>query len=200
MVVIVALTVVDYQLYHRGIMASWGGFDFQFTPPFTPDITIPVVTSASQQTESFAKSNPSASISSNYVFSNVNSEPVPAPKVGIYSNDPLSNTPQPLDAIDWSANGAIIPGQKVNSSKVYLRNEGAAPITLTFSTSDWSFKDVEGRPLLGNWSTYFALTWDYDNSSIAVNETRPITFFLSVSPNIGYVLTFSFNLSITSIT
>jgi hypothetical protein len=200
-VVIVVLTVLDYQLYHRGVMTPWGGFGFQFTTPFTPEITTPVSTSISQreQPKSFATSNPSTSISLTYASSSTNNQPEPVPRVGIYSNNPLNNTPQPLDAIDWSASGSITPGQKVNSPRIYLRNEGTAAITLTFSTSSWSFEDIEGRPLPGNRSAYFVLTWDYDNSSIAVNETRPITFSLSISPNISDVSTFSFDLSITSI-
>jgi hypothetical protein len=92
-----------------------------------------------------------------------------------------------------------MPGQSVNSSRAYVRNEGTTPITLTFSTSDWSFEDIDGKLLPENFSTYFAVTWDYDNSSIAVNEIRPITFSLLISPSISDVSTFSFNLSITSI-
>jgi hypothetical protein len=92
-----------------------------------------------------------------------------------------------------------MPGQSVNSSRAYVRNEGTTPITLIFSASDWSFEDINSKLLPGNYSTYFALAWDYDNSSIAVNEIRPITFSLLISPSISEVATFYFNLSISSI-
>jgi hypothetical protein len=196
-VIIIALTVVDYQLYHGPILPG-GRYDFRSTHPFTPDITIPVLTSTfpQGQTTSLENSNPSTGIS--VMPSNTLDQSTTFPKIGIYSNNPSSNTPQPLNMIDWSTNGPIMPGQTVNSSTVYLRNEGTTTIALSFSTSDWSFEDVNGKFLLGNYSTYFALTWDYDNTSITVNEIRPITFSISISPEIKDVSEFSFNLLITS--
>jgi hypothetical protein len=86
-----------------------------------------------------------------------------------------------------------------NSSKVYLRNEGNVPITLFLSTSDWAFQDVTGKALTQNCQQYFTLTWNYDNSTIAMNETRPITFTLALSPNITNVAAFSFSLVVTTV-
>ena len=44
---------------------------------------------------------------------------------------------------------------------------------------------------------YFTLTWNYDNSTIAVNEVKPVIFTLSISSNITDVATFSFDIIVT---
>jgi hypothetical protein len=82
---------------------------------------------------------------------------------------------------------------------VYFVNEGSVPITMNVSTSKWAFEDVHGNSLneTENYSRYFSLTWDYDNSTIAVRETRPVTFSLTVSASIIDVATFSFDLIVT---
>jgi hypothetical protein len=200
-VVIVVLSIADYQLYHRGLVPGVK-FDFQFTPSLIPDISVPIIYSAVQKTQTapFERSNPLSSIAYTSESAGSSNQTETISKIGIYSNNPLNGTPQALETIDWSANGSIMPGQKVNSSKIYLRNEGTTPITLTFSASNWTFKNAYGASLPGNCSAYFTLTCDYDNSSIAVSETRPITFSLLISPSISEVSTFSFDLVIHTIT
>ena len=118
-------------------------------------------------------------------------------KFGVYGNDPSKSQPEALQAIDWSAYGALVPGQSVNSSKAYLRNEGKVPITLSLSAADWVFENSVGSSLSQSYQQYFALTWDYDNSLIGVNETRSVTFTLTISPKIVDVATFSFRLVVT---
>jgi hypothetical protein len=81
---------------------------------------------------------------------------------------------------------------------VYFRNEGNVPISLYLSTSDWAFQDVAGKSLSQSYQQYFTLTWDYDNSKIAVNETRSIIFTLAISQNIIDVATFSFSIIVTA--
>jgi hypothetical protein len=117
--------------------------------------------------------------------------------VAVYIIAPFNNQIQPLTAIDWSADGPIMPGQTRNSSRVYFFNEGSAPITLYVSTSKWTFKDASGKSLDENYSRFFSLTWDYDNSTIAIGETRPVTFSLTVSARIIDVATFSFDIVVT---
>jgi len=199
-IVIVVLIIVDYQQYHLDTLMPSVRFDFQFVSPFAPDLTLPVLASVTQreQTENFTPPKPSSSIKLTSTPSG-NSQPVAVSELGVYGGDPSSNTSQPLSAIDWSANGPIVPGQRVNSTRLYLRNEGTMPFTLVFSTLDWSFENADGKPLLADYSGYFALTWDYDNSSIAMNETKAISFSLMVSPSLTDVSRFSFNLVITSI-
>ena len=119
-------------------------------------------------------------------------------KLSIYGNDPSKSPPQTLQTINWSAYGPLMPGQSMNSSKVYFRNEGNVPISLYLSTSDWAFQDVAGKSLSQSYQQYFTLTWDYDNSKIAVNETRSIIFTLAISQNIIDVATFSFSIIVTA--
>lgn len=126
----------------------------------------------------------------------VGSNPASELKLGIYKNDPSKSQPQPLETINWSANGPIVFGQKINSS-AYFRNEGNEKITLYLSTSDWILRDSAGKVLPQNYSQYFTITWDYDNTTINVNETRQITLTLAVSPNLKDVSTFSFELVVT---
>ncbi len=193
--VTVALTILDYQLYH-GPQPRGFGFDYKLMPPFTPDITLPVLTFPKPES---AKSLDSTNAGTSILLTRGSSDNQPSAvlRVGVYCNDPAANVPQPLDAINWSDGGPIMPGQSVNSSKVYLRNEGVSPVTLYFSSLGWTFEDANGEILPSDYRSYFTLSWDYDNTSVAVNEVRPMTFSLTVSPNIENVATFSFDLSIT---
>ncbi len=177
--VIVALTIVDYQLYHPGILPG-ATFDYQFDPSLVPKISVPKITSVAQKT---LKESSIASSST----------------VGIYGSDPILGTPQLLEMIDWSANGAIVPGRSANSSRLYLKNEGTTPLVLTFSVSNWRFEDVQGVSLPESCSSFFALSWDYDGSIINAGETRPIIFSLLISPSINGVSRFSFDLVVTAI-
>jgi hypothetical protein len=112
-VVIVVLAIVDYQKTHVNIMTSGVKFDFQYVPPIAPEIKLPVVPSVVQsgQTEASAPSNPSSIIRLTSTPSG-NSQSSAVPLLGVYNGDPSSRASQPLNAIDWCANGggSIIPG------------------------------------------------------------------------------------------
>ena len=136
-------------------------------------------------------------ISVEYVAQANSSQPAFDVKLGVYGNDPSKSQPQALQAIDWSAYGSLVPGQSVNGSKAYLRNEGKVPITLSLSAADWVLQDSAGNPLSQSFQQYFTLTWDYDNSLMGVNEVRSVTFTLAISPRIVDVATFSFRLIVT---
>lgn len=140
----------------------------------------------------------SSSITVNTLTQADSSQSASSIKLGVYGNNPSRSQPQALQAIDWSADGSLVPGQGVNSSKVYLRNEGNVPIALALSAADWVFQDSVGGSLSQSYQQYFALTWDYDNSKIGVNETRAVSFTLTISPRIVDVATFSFRLVITA--
>jgi hypothetical protein len=120
-------------------------------------------------------------------------------KLGIYVDDPSKSQPRTLQSIDWSADGPLEQGLSRNSSQVYFTNEGNVPITLFLSTSDWAFQDITGKALAQSCQQYFTLTWNYDNSTIAVGETKPITFTLAISPNMTNVASFSFSLVVTTV-
>jgi hypothetical protein len=140
----------------------------------------------------------SSSITVNTKTQASSSQPGSSVKLGVYGNDPSRSQPQALQAIDWSAYGSLVPGQSVNSSKVYLRNEGNVPVTLALSAADWAFQNSSGSSLSQSYQQYFALTWNYDNARIGVNETRAVTFSLTLSPSIVDVATFSFRLVVTA--
>jgi len=115
-------------------------------------------------------------------------------KIGIYESDPVRNQAKTFSSIDWSLGGPIIAGQSRNSSRVYFRNEGDTAVTLYLSSQAWSFRDYRGKNLSQEYEQYFSLTWDYDNSTLKVNQVMPVVFTLSVSPGIIDVVTFSFDL------
>ncbi|MCW4048020.1 MAG: hypothetical protein NWE99_10770 [Candidatus Bathyarchaeota archaeon] len=114
-------------------------------------------------------------------------------KLSLYRSNPVRSQ-QVLQNIDW---GQIVAGQEKKSPTIYFRNEGNLPLTMSFSPSDWAFKDSSGNPLPQSYSKYFTLTWNYDNTRINPNEVRQIIFSLLVSPDLKDVASFSFNLVVT---
>jgi len=125
--------------------------------------------------------------------------PSPSPSsmnlsLGLYKNNPNNNQSEILLGIDWSS---MAPGEERNSSLIYFRNEGDLPFTMSFSTANWVFLDSSNNSLSQNYSSNFALRWNYDNSPLALNEVRPVVFTLAVSSNIKDVVDFSFDIVVT---
>lgn len=158
------------------------------SPSKSPDAVQPA-------TEKLASSS---SITVNTLAQVNSSQPASSVKLGVYASDPSVGQPVALQVIDWSAFGSLVPGQSVNSSKVYLKNEGSVPVTLALSATGWAFQDSGGGSLSQSYQQYFVLSWNYDNRKIGVNETRGVTFTLSISPSIVNVATFSFRLVVTA--
>ena len=136
------------------------------------------------------------------ITSNSQSSPVSGltsnPELGVYRFDPSKSPSQTLQVIDWTADGLLEPGQARNSPTVYFRNEGQMSGNLLLSTSNWIFKGMQNNSLSQEiYQRYFTLTWNYDNSTIAVNEVKPVIFTLSISSNITDVTTFSFDIIVT---
>jgi hypothetical protein len=125
-----------------------------------------------------------------------NQQPSTIVKVGAYDGDPSGSQFKAMSPINWSADGSILPGQNRSSSRVYLRNEGNVPVTLQLSNQSWSFKDYLGNDLNQSYQKYFSVTWDYDNSTLPVNQVKSVVFTLTISPVIADVMTFSFDLVI----
>ena len=80
---------------------------------------------------------------------------------------------------------------------VYFRNEGNKAVSLSLSSSNWVFRDLQGNMLSGGYQQYFSLGWDYDYSRVAVDEVRRAVFTLAVLPGLVDVSTFSFELVVT---
>jgi hypothetical protein len=115
--------------------------------------------------------------------------------LGIYKNNPDNNQSEILLDIDWSS---MAPGEERNSSVVYFSNEGDLPFTMSFWTDNWVFLDSSKNSLSQNYSSNFALSWNYNNSPLAISEVRPVIFTLAVSSDIKDVVDFSFNIVITA--
>ena len=118
--------------------------------------------------------------------------------LSIYANDPTKEQPRHLQAINWSTNGPIIPGQSRNSSVVYLRNEGSTPLNVSFSVANWAFKNLAGSSLSTDYQQYFSIKWNWSNSTMAVNQTILVIFTLTVASSITDVATFSFDIIMTA--
>jgi hypothetical protein len=172
---------------------------FLTTPSLAPRITFEqeLPPSSSNQPEPSTHSESGSQIRINPSPSGGSSQQSNSPPLGVYNNEPSGSQFETMSAIDWSADGPILPGQSRNSSAVYFRNEGDAPVTLSFSSSAWSFKDYTGKSLSQDYRQYFSLAWDYDNSTLQVGEVKAVVFTLSVAPGIVDVATFSFDLMVT---
>ena len=196
LILIAILGLANYLNTYSNQLSPIPNSTFLPTPRRTMEPTLPPSQPPSQQ-EVLEPSEPASPIVITSSFPVTSTQPVPNLKLSVYSLDPFTNQFQPLIAIDWSGEGPLLPGLSRNSSRVYFRNEGDTPVTLYLSTSGWIFKDLTGKVLAQDYKQYSSLSWDYDNSIIAVNETRPITFTLTTSTAIVDVARFLFEIVVT---
>ncbi|PVX26662.1 MAG: hypothetical protein CW691_00755 [Candidatus Bathyarchaeum sp.] len=82
--------------------------------------------------------------------------------------------------------GTINPGT-FGTNIIYIKNEGAAPITLSLDTINWNPTNA---------ADYMSLTWDYDGHALEPNEVVQITLKLSVSQSINGINNFNFEIII----
>lgn len=101
-------------------------------------------------------------------------------EIGVYSN--FQGT-TPLTSLSW---GTLEPGGSQNIA-CYIKNEGDVPLTLSMYDTNWSPSNAEA---------YLVLSWSYNGTPIASGEVVPITFTLTVSPNIEGITSFSFDINI----
>lgn len=107
---------------------------------------------------------------------------VTSPELGIYQ---YGNYTKEVTEIDW---GTLYPGSTANET-FYLHNEGYSPLMLSMYVANW-------QPPMA--ATYMNCTWDYDGSLLESGGKRPVTFSLSVSPDVENITTFSFDIHIDS--
>ncbi|MGD0494606.1 MAG: dockerin type I domain-containing protein [Candidatus Bathyarchaeia archaeon] len=98
--------------------------------------------------------------------------------IGIYWDAGCTKT---VSSIDW---GVLSPGQ-TKEVVVYARNEGNQSILLTVTPMNYS---------PANASKYLNFTWTCVNTGIAVSKTVQVTQSLYVSPNVGGISDFSFDI------
>lgn len=101
--------------------------------------------------------------------------------VGIYWDINCNET---VSYLDW---GIVEPGSSGNIT-IYIRNEGNADMVLSFNTSNWTPPAA---------SQYIALGWDYDGMRIQPDEVIQVTFTIALSPSIGDIKIYEFDLQIT---
>lgn len=98
--------------------------------------------------------------------------------IGVYWDE---DSTRKVNALDW---GSLTPGS-TKSFTIYISNEGALPLTLSMSTSNWS------PPQAAN---YMTLTWNYNSQTLKGATTVPVTITLTVSSDISGINTFNFDI------
>jgi hypothetical protein len=99
--------------------------------------------------------------------------------VGIYWNSACTNR---TSSISW---GTLDPGSR-KTVNVYVRNEGNTVVTLSKTTQNWS-------PSIA--SSYMALTWNYANQTLIVNQVFQMSLTLTVSSTVTGINNFSFDIT-----
>ena len=89
----------------------------------------------------------------------------------------------PVTEINW---GILEPGE-VKNLTVYIKNVGNVPANLSMHTETWVPSSAE---------SFISFTWDYDNTTLAVDQTLQVVFTLAVDPGITGIYEFSFDIII----
>lgn len=87
-----------------------------------------------------------------------------------------------VDKLDW---GLLAAGSQ-KSFTVYVKNEGALPLTLSVSTSNWD-------PQVA--ANFLTLNWNYNGQAVTGGKTLPVVITLTVSDGVSGVDTFNFDVT-----
>jgi len=101
-------------------------------------------------------------------------------EIGVYSNPGCTES---LTSLAW---GTLEPGGSQNRD-CYIKNEGTSALTLSMYPSGWNPANADD---------YLDLNWNYNGNPIDPDAVVPITFTLTVSPDIEGITTFSFDINI----
>jgi len=99
--------------------------------------------------------------------------------IGVYWDEDSTRS---VNALDW---GYLAPGSEKRFT-VYISNEGALPLTLSISTSNWNPKTA---------SNYMTLNCNYNGQTLVADKTIPVTITLTVSADITGINTFNFDIT-----
>ncbi len=99
--------------------------------------------------------------------------------IGVYWDEDSTRI---VNTLDW---GFLTAGSS-KSFTVYISNEGALPLTLTISTSNWNPSTA---------SNYLTLKWSYNGQTLDADTTIPVTITLTVSPSISGINAFDFDIT-----
>ncbi len=106
---------------------------------------------------------------------------VSSPDLDIFSDNQCTQT---LSSFDW---GSIEPGASVTKT-IYIKNTGDVPLTLAMVTSGWSPSVAEN---------FMELTWNREDSVLAVGQTISTVLTLKVDSAISDITDFSVNIVIS---
>jgi hypothetical protein len=106
---------------------------------------------------------------------------ISAVNVGVYTDSGCTTN---CTSIDW---GTLAAGGS-NSRTIYVKNTGTIPVTLSMTNASWT---------PSNANTYLTVSWNRQNSVLAVNSSVQATLTLTASANAGNLTSFSFNIIIT---
>jgi hypothetical protein len=99
--------------------------------------------------------------------------------IGVYWDSTFKRS---VNTVEW---GSLEPGAQ-KSFTVYVCNEGAVPLTLSISTSNWN------PPTAPN---YLSLTWSYNGQKINAGKSVAVTLTLTVSRSIIGINDFRFDIT-----
>jgi hypothetical protein len=100
--------------------------------------------------------------------------------IEVYWNEDLTDK---VTQINW---GLLVPGGQ-KTYTIYVSNEGNVPVTLQFSTANWSPSSA---------SNYLTLNWKYvDGQTIGAGDSGQVTLTLAVSRSITGISSFNFDLT-----
>jgi hypothetical protein len=99
--------------------------------------------------------------------------------IGVYWDDQATSR---VDTLDW---GFIAAGSQ-KSFTVYVKNEGALPLTLSISASNW---DPQAA------SNFLTLNWNYNGQKVTAGTTLPVVITLTVSDGVNGVDVFNFDVT-----
>jgi len=100
--------------------------------------------------------------------------------VGVYKDIDFTI---PVTSIDW---GLVEPGEQKNYT-AYIKNESNVPINLNMWTEDWNPAKA---------SSFITLTWSYDGTQIAVDNSIAVTFVLDINATTSGIDAFTFTIVI----
>ncbi len=98
--------------------------------------------------------------------------------IGVYWD---ANCTMKVESIDW---GSLYPGS-LKPVEVHVRNEGNTTVSIIQNTTDWVPSEA---------SNYMNLNWNYTRQIMNPGNILPVTFRLSVSPQIRGITSFSFSI------
>ena len=99
--------------------------------------------------------------------------------IGVYWDSTFKRS---VNELEW---GSLEPGAQ-KSFTIYICNEGALPMTLSISTSNWN------PPAASN---YLALTWSYTGQTVNAGKSVAVTLTLTVSRSIIGINDFNFDIT-----